>query len=216
MFGFGNFDIEVIDRECLFETSEVKTSKANKEYVAWDVAYRALVRLTVRNEQGETVGFYENGSVGNAQNQPSRADAHDLAYKSSISLSLKRAAIALGDQFGLSLYNKGQTAALVIRTLVGVDEAPGDLQTDIPQQVSLGNDEVESPEIDAVTAPMTDDQRKFALAAINAASSREMLKEFWEAFSAHLDEPFTNDAGDTTTLKAIITARVATVTEGEK
>jgi len=152
MFGFGNFDIEVAEIECLFETSEVKTNRAGKEYVAWDVAYRALVRLTVRNSAGQMVAHYENGSVGSAQSQPSRADAHDLAYKSAISLSIKRAAIALGDQFGLSLYNKGQTDALVIRTLVGSDSVE-DIQADIPQQVALGNDEVdrEEPETTSVT-----------------------------------------------------------------
>jgi hypothetical protein len=148
MFGFGNFDINVAAIECLFETSEVKTNRAGKEYVAWDVAYRALVRLTVRNSAGQMVAHYENGSVGSAQSQPSRADAHDLAYKSAISLSIKRAAIALGDQFGLSLYNKGQTDALVIRTLVGT-EAVDDIQADIPQQVALGNDEIDREEPDA-------------------------------------------------------------------
>ena len=145
MFGFGNFDIEVMTVEAIFETSEVKTNKAGREYVAWDVAYRALVRLTIRNPLGEVVGSYENGSIGSAQSQPSRADAHDLAYKSAISLSIKRAAIALGDQFGLSLYNKGQTAPLVIRTIVS-SEPVDDIQADIPQQVAIGNDEIDRSE----------------------------------------------------------------------
>lgn len=86
MFGFGNFDIEVIDRELIFENHELKTNRAGKDYVAWDVAYRSLIRLTIRNSEGVKVAHYENGSVGSAQNQPSRADAHDLAYKSAISL----------------------------------------------------------------------------------------------------------------------------------
>lgn len=150
MFGFGNFDIEVVDRECLFEESTAKTNRAGKDYTAWDVAYRALVRLTVRNSQGEKVAFYENGSVGSAQSQPSRADAHDLAYKSAISLSIKRAAIALGDQFGLSLYNKGQLTPLVIRTMVGVPTQETDLQAGVPQQVSLGNDEIEHTDTEMV------------------------------------------------------------------
>lgn len=153
MFGFGNFDVTVSEVGMLFETSEVKTSRAGKEYVAWDVAYRALVVLTIRNEHGETVATYENGSVGSASSQPSRADAHDLAYKSSISLSIKRAAIALGDQFGLSLYNKGQTSALVIRTVVGGDPVD-DVQADIPQQLVLGNDEVDRGEEVAPVAPV--------------------------------------------------------------
>jgi recombination DNA repair RAD52 pathway protein len=139
MFGFGNFDIEVMDVALVFETERVndKGVLSNR----FDVCYRALVRLTVRNPDGEQVATYENGSTATAQNQ-SRGDGHDLAYKSAISLSIKRAAIALGDQFGLSLYNKGQLTPLVIATLVGSTPVE-DLQKDIPQQVSLGNDEID-------------------------------------------------------------------------
>lgn len=141
MFGFGNFDIEVLGTELIFETERVdpKTGEVNGR---WDVAYRGLVRLTVRNQHGEHVATYENGSVGTAQNQ-NRGDGHDLAYKSAISLSIKRAAIALGDQFGLSLYNKGQLNELVKVTLVGTEEEHDDVQAGIPQQVALGNDEIE-------------------------------------------------------------------------
>lgn len=139
MFGFGNFDIEVMDVALVYEDPRVKDDGTVTG--RWDVCYKALVRLTIRNEQGQTVAHYENGSMGTAQNQY-RGDGHDLAYKSAISLSIKRAAIALGDQFGLSLYNKGQLAPLVIRTLVGVVDG-GDLQDGIPQQVSLGNDEID-------------------------------------------------------------------------
>ena len=141
MFGFGNFDIEVVTAELVFEDqrSNDKGVLSNR----WDVCYRALVRLTVRNPEGAHVATYENGSTGTAQNQ-SRGDGHDLAYKTAISLSVKRAAIALGDQFGLSLYNKGQVAPLVIATLVGGSEKPtGDLQDQVPQQVSMGNDEID-------------------------------------------------------------------------
>jgi hypothetical protein len=140
MFGFGNFDIEVMDTALIFETERVNDKGTFTG--RYDVCYRAMVRLTVRNPDGETVARYENGSTATAQNQ-TRGDGHDLAYKSAISLSIKRAAIALGDQFGLSLYNKGQLAPLVIATLVGVQNPVGDLQKDIPQQVSLGNDEID-------------------------------------------------------------------------
>jgi hypothetical protein len=139
MFGFGNFDIEVLDASLIFEAERVndKGTLTNR----FDVCYRAMVRLTVRNPDGEVVAKYENGSTATAQNQ-TRGDGHDLAYKSAISLSIKRAAIALGDQFGLSLYNKGQLAPLVIKTLVGAGDVD-DLQADVPQQVSLGNDEID-------------------------------------------------------------------------
>lgn len=145
VFGFGSFDIEVLTADLVFETGEERKKKgSDATYIGWDVCYRALVRLTVRDPEGQTLCRLENGSTATAQSQPSRGDAHDLAYKSSISLSVKRAAIALGDQFGLSLYNKGQLSKLVMGTLVHPErEAEGDVQDGVEQQVSLGNDEVE-------------------------------------------------------------------------
>ncbi len=137
VFGFGNFDIEVLSVECIFEAERVKDNKPQNRF---DVCYRALVRLTIRGIDGKEVAHYENGSTATAQNQ-SRGDGHDLAYKSAISLSVKRAAIALGDQFGLSLYNKGQRSALV-RGLV-VTAKGADVQDGVPQQVSMGNDEAD-------------------------------------------------------------------------
>lgn len=146
VFGFGSFDIDVRETDCLFEQE-----RAGKDGVStgrYDVAYRALVRLTIRDGYGTEICHYENGSTATAQNQ-TRGDAHDLAYKSAISLSVKRAAIALGDQFGLSLYNKGQTTALVMGTLVRPtddpfkDDSPEDVQDGVEQQVSLGNDEID-------------------------------------------------------------------------
>lgn len=141
VFGFGSFDIEVLDATCLFEQERV--AKDGIPSNRFDVCYRALVRLTVRDPNGDTLCRLENGSTATAQNQ-TRGDGHDLAYKSAISLSVKRAAIALGDQFGLSLYNKGQTEALVRGTIVNPEQAAeGDVQDGVAQQVSLGNDEVE-------------------------------------------------------------------------
>jgi hypothetical protein len=170
MFGFGNFDVEVLDATLVFETERVdpKTGEHNNR---WDVCYKALVRLTVRNPEGLQVAFYENGSMGTAQNQ-SRGDGHDLAYKSAISLSIKRAAIALGDQFGLSLYNKGQLSALVIKTLVGHEDVVGDIQDDVPQQVALGNDEVEQDSVVAVPVDFKD--------WVDSAATIEQLTELFE------------------------------------
>lgn len=146
VFGFGNFDIDVLDASLIFE--QERTDRSTGEVTGrWDVCYRALVRLTIRDPDGQIVAHYENGSTATAQNQ-SRGDGHDLAYKSAISLSVKRAAIALGDQFGLSLYNKGQTSALVIDTKVKPhgDVSGLDLQASVPQQLSLGNDEIDREE----------------------------------------------------------------------
>ena len=136
-FGFGNFDTRILSLDLVFEMP--RDDKGQR----WDVCYRATVELTIRNRGGETVATYQNVSTGDAQNQK-RADGHDLAAKSAVSLATKRCAINLGDQFGLSLYNKGQMAALVRRTLVMPEaseettEEVADMQEGVPQQVAMG------------------------------------------------------------------------------
>lgn len=143
VFGFGSFDIDVLSCEHVYEEAAERQKKnSDATYVAWEVCYRALVRLTVRDPNGDKLCHIEDGSTATAQGQPQRGDAHDLAFKSAISLSIKRCAKSLGDQFGLSLYNKGQMSALVMGTLVH-GEAPEDVQDGVEQQVSLGNDEVD-------------------------------------------------------------------------
>jgi recombination DNA repair RAD52 pathway protein len=144
IFGFGNFDTDILETTLVFE--QQRTNDKGEPTNRWDVCYRAKVRLTVRDADGNEVCHYEDGSTATAQNQ-ARGDAHDGAFKSALSLAKKRAAVYLGDQFGLSLYNKGQMRALVKGTLVlppvedDADEEPIDVQDDIEQQVSLGESE---------------------------------------------------------------------------
>jgi hypothetical protein len=145
IFGFGGFDYEMLSLELIFEQPNSKNGSNSNRY---DCCYKATMRLTVRNPDGDVVCKFEDGSTGDSQNQ-TRADAHDLAMKSAISLAKKRCAIALGDQFGLSLYNKGQTSALVGDTLVKPDEAAPDdvpdVQADVPEPKSMGHDEIDRP-----------------------------------------------------------------------
>ena len=55
-------------------------------------------------------------ATGSGENQR-RVDAHDLALKSAVSDSLKRAAKDWGNQFGLSLYDNGSTKSVVGKSL---------------------------------------------------------------------------------------------------
>ena len=156
VFGFGSFDTDILNVECVFE--QERTNNKGEGTGRWDVCYRALLRLTIRDEHGTEVCHYVDGSTATAQNQ-TRGDAHDLAYKSALSLAKKRAAINLGDQFGLSLYNKGQMTALVGGTFIRPAEPDSaaeheDVQEGVEQQVSLGNDEIDR-EQDAVADPLT-------------------------------------------------------------
>jgi hypothetical protein len=146
IFGFGNWGTELLSIEPVFETCH---GEATDPKARWTVGYRAVLALTVYDEQHNPVTMFQDASIGDAQNLV-RQDAHDLAMKSAISLALKRCAKNLGDQFGLSLYNKGQMAALVRGTLVlpknyakEIEAPVEDMQEGIPEQVALGHDEVE-------------------------------------------------------------------------
>lgn len=153
LFGFGGFQYEMVHKpELVFE--EEKEGR-------WTVCYQATMRLTVQASDSwdHRTAVYEDGSTGDAVNQPSRAAAHDLALKSAISTAKKRCAIHLGDQFGLSLYNKGQTSALVKGTLVMPE---GDKET---IKTADGKDvrEISLPE-----PGLTDEQRQMLSESLGA------------------------------------------------
>jgi recombination DNA repair RAD52 pathway protein len=118
IFGFGRWSEEVLSQELIFETLGAADDSNAKSRGKWTLAYRALVRLTVHAEDGTALAVYTESAVGDVQNYPQRADAHDMAIKTAQSQAFKRCAVNLGDQFGLSLYNKGTTNALVKATLV--------------------------------------------------------------------------------------------------
>ena len=141
ILGFGGWDKEILSLT-LIDEAETTTSKGKP---AWAVTYACTLKLTIKDTGGSTVAFYEDGACGSAI-LLTKGEAHDMAMKSAISYALKRcAAFGLGDQFGLSLYNKGQVFALVGKTLVmpeGTAELK-DLESHIPKPESMGNDEGE-------------------------------------------------------------------------
>lgn len=116
IFGFANWSAELVDMEPIFETYTEKDGKTR-----WTVAYRATMRLTIFTG-GMEDAVYTEAAVGDSQNNPSRADAHDMAIKTAESQAFKRCAINLGDQFGLSLYNNGGTGS-VVRAVLDSEES---------------------------------------------------------------------------------------------
>ena len=106
VFGFGGFSSDVLSAELMFE-DQVGNN--------WNVGYKVILRLTIGQDRFIT---YTEAAVGSAS-LPQRGEAHDMAVKTAESDALKRAAINLGDQFGLSLYNNGSTAPVVNQTLAG-------------------------------------------------------------------------------------------------
>jgi hypothetical protein len=137
MFGFEGWDREIVDLWLIAEDA-IPDEKRNGR-IGWTVTYGCKLRLTVRNVAGAVVKITDGCATGSAKNLPSRGDAHDFAMKNADSYALKRCAKAWGDQFGLSLYNKGQTAALVQRIVCYGDTG----EVDHPEPKSMGNDEVD-------------------------------------------------------------------------
>lgn len=107
IFGFLNWSADVLEATLAFEQDT-----GGK----WNVGYKVILRLSLGGDY--QYATYTEAAVGSST-LPQRGEAHDMAIKTAESDALKRAAINLGDQFGLSLYNNGSTAPVVVKTLVG-------------------------------------------------------------------------------------------------
>lgn len=119
IFGPLNWDKEV---KSLWLISEDETENARTHKPQYTATYGATVRLTVREAvrdtvpsliHGSSVKVSEDSATGTGSNQKTKADAHDMAVKTAVTDALKRAAKDLGNQFGLSLYNKGSAASVL-------------------------------------------------------------------------------------------------------
>jgi len=105
IFGFLNWSADVTQAELAFEEKNEKGQ--------WNVGYKVVLRLSFGMHEYAT---YTEAAVGSAT-LPSRGEAHDMAIKTAESDALKRAAINLGTQFGLSLYDNGSTKDVIGQTL---------------------------------------------------------------------------------------------------
>lgn len=104
IFGFGGWSADVLESTLAFEDKNEKGQ--------WNVGYKVPLRLSIPTLECT----YTESAVGSA-NLPQRGEAHDMAIKTAESDALKRAAINLGTQFGLSLYNNGSMRDVVVQTL---------------------------------------------------------------------------------------------------
>lgn len=158
VFGFGGYDTELVSIDLIREIEHQPSNPGGKS--RWTVAYRVHQRLTVKDIAGNPIAAFDGVATGDAQNQPSLGDAHDGAVKEADSQSLKRAAVNLGDAFGLSLYNGGSTDRVVLWSAAhppkaadgGKPEAVPDVPEDPP--VKPEPDAVQhGPDIESETEP---------------------------------------------------------------
>lgn len=120
VFGFGNFDLTTEHvHQCYVRDVEVGQNKNP----GIDVAYLVTMKLTIKDPDGEAIATYSETAVGSAVGSVNYGDLHDNAVKQASSDALKRCAINLGTQFGLSLYNDGSRQDVVRVTLVHPDGA---------------------------------------------------------------------------------------------
>ena len=132
VFGFARWSADVISMELLYERHH--QNKGGKDAVS--VGYRAGLTLAVHSPEGDRLATYTEYAAGSASSFPvaKQADAHDMAIKTAESQALKRAAINLGDQFGLSLYNNGSPRPIVLDTLV-IEREEKPVDEDAPEVV---------------------------------------------------------------------------------
>ena len=104
IFGFGGWSWDVHEAVLAFEEQNEKGQ--------WNVGYKVVGSLRIN----DLFCTYTEAAVGSAT-LPQRGEAHDTAVKTAESDALKRAAINLGTQFGLSLYADGATRDVVGKTL---------------------------------------------------------------------------------------------------
>lgn len=122
VFGFGRWSTDVIETAFMWEEQD--------ENKRWNTCYRATVKVTVYAPDGTYLAHYTDSHASGNAPQPDRAEAHALALTIAVSTAFKRACTNLGDQFGLSLYENGQTSAFVKGTLVDMPDA----EPPVPQE----------------------------------------------------------------------------------
>lgn len=133
VFGYGGFSAECLNAQII--RAEQVEQTGNSQRTNWAVSAQATVRITIPQ-----LGAVYTESAIATNKQPDWGEAADTALKSAESDALKRAAIYLGTQFGLSLYKNGSTDNIINTVL-----APG--QQEIVADINVAR--TQSPEAEA-------------------------------------------------------------------
>lgn len=122
VFGFGGFDSEVTETTVLdIERTPMPAVGSAKEYIKIVVLAQVTVRLTIHQ-----TGAVYTESAAASQTGRDVGEVADFAIKTAATDALKRCAINLGTQFGLSLYDNGSKAECVRRIFAPGQEWGGE------------------------------------------------------------------------------------------
>jgi len=108
VFGFGNWSVQTNVEIVYCEERAGKDGQPK-----WNVGAKAWAKLTILDNFGTSALCSYEDVASDESVHPNRGEAMDNAVKSAASGALKRCAVNLGDQFGLSLYRKGYLGAVV-------------------------------------------------------------------------------------------------------
>lgn len=179
VFGFGGFDLTTEEAHLAFE---------HQDDGKWSVGYQVTMKLVVKDEHGTPVCTYSETAVGTST-QGRRGEAHDMAMKTASSDAMKRCAINLGDQFGLSLYDNGSTTEIVKAVLVGHE--PQDASTQ-PEKAPESDETPAPVSEEGSTPPKPSEEALEARGAISALTfipvARDRITEVakWKSANPHL------------------------------
>lgn len=124
VFGYGNFDLTMDEYRHVETRPYVKDSKDMVE-----VIYSARMTLVLKDCNGVPYAEYSEAAVGSTSGPMNTlGEHHDNALKTAASDAMKRCAINLGTQFGLSLYDHGNTRDVVKGTLLDPEPEKTDEQ----------------------------------------------------------------------------------------
>lgn len=118
VFGPGNWDHTIHDVRLLWETEVYDEGKKKTFYRA---CYLCACTLRIRDYLGNPIAEVTEYHAEANSNLPDRGEAHAMALTSVESYALRRAALDLGDTFGLHLYNNGSPAGIIKGTFLTTD-----------------------------------------------------------------------------------------------
>lgn len=170
IFGFGGFDAEVIDSQVLRIDADIP--KRDGGTTAWRVLAKCTVRLTIHDLAGARDAVYTETAAASQQGADI-GEVTDFALKTAESDALKRAAIYLGTQFGLSLYKPLPGKKANTSDIVRMVFAPGQREEDVAHaRANLRKKPVPgTPTEDGVPPTPTEDPVAKAAADIERATA---------------------------------------------